>query len=208
QDVILMLRLLNSILQVPQAKPDDLPSVQSSRCIICLLGRLYYHLLNAYLDVSLSLSEQLTHLSAATHIILAIYSRDKGDFIPAQLCYDTQSMIKNVYFSVAKAQWDRPLGKFYIILLGTDGEEKVFGQCRSMKGGDSGNDQLQLTNWLNGAENCVRILEEHPDWGGQSCCLKVQTLQNQGSEISCTMDHLNPCSWQGEVLLQNVTVTI
>ncbi|KAK0481076.1 hypothetical protein EDD18DRAFT_1113189 [Armillaria luteobubalina] len=94
-------------------------------------------------------------------------------------------MIKNIYFTVAKAQWDRPSGKCHIILLGTDGEEKVFGKCWSMKGGDLGNNQLQLTNQLNGTENCVKILEEHPDWGGQSRWLKVQTLQNQGSEIAC-----------------------
>ncbi|KAK0232597.1 hypothetical protein IW262DRAFT_1258284, partial [Armillaria fumosa] len=206
QDVVLMLRLLNSISQVPPAKADDPPSVQSSRRIICLLGRLYHHLLNAYLDVSLSLSEQLTHLSAAAHIILAVYSRDKGNFIPVQLCYNTQSMVKNVYFTVAKAQWDRPLSKCHIILLGTDGEEKVFGQCRTMRGGDSGNDQLQLTNRLNGAESCVKILEEHPDWGGQSRHLKVQTLQSQGSEIARTMDHLNPCSWEGDVLVWNMTL--
>ncbi|KAK0467600.1 hypothetical protein IW261DRAFT_1612940 [Armillaria novae-zelandiae] len=206
QDVVLMLRLLNSISQIPQAKANDPPSVLSSQRIICLLGRLYHHLLNAYLDVSLSLSEQLAHLSAAAHIILAVYSRNKGDFIPAQLCYDTQSMVKNVYFTVAKAQWDRPLGKCHIILLGTDSEEKVFGQCRTMKGGDSGNDQLQLTNRLNGTENCVKILEEHPNWGGQSRRLKIQTLQNQGSEISRRMDHLNPRSWEGDVMLQNVTL--
>ncbi|KAK0478011.1 hypothetical protein EDD18DRAFT_1114488 [Armillaria luteobubalina] len=94
------------------------------------IGRLYYHLLNAYLDFSLSLSEQLTHLSTATHIILAVYSKDKGDFILPQLCYDTQSMIKKIYFSVAKAQWDRPFGKFHIILLGTDSKEKCWKEGR------------------------------------------------------------------------------
>ena len=35
-------------------------------------------------------------------------------------------MIKNAYFCVAKVQCDNPEGFFYLILLGTDGLEKVF----------------------------------------------------------------------------------
>ncbi|PBK88629.1 hypothetical protein ARMGADRAFT_1065534 [Armillaria gallica] len=206
QDVVLMLRLLNSISQLPEAKPDDGPSIHSSRRIIRLLGHLYSHLLRAYLDVDLTLSEQLIHLSATGHIILAVYSQDKGDFIPAQLYYDTQTMVKNAYFCVAKAQYDNLLGRFYIILLGTDGMEKVFGKSRTMTGNDSNNDQLQLTNRINGADNCVKILEEHPEWGGQSRRLKIKRLEEQGSEISRSMDHINPRSWRGDVQLQYVTL--
>ncbi len=206
QDVVLMLRLLNSISQLPEAKPDDGPSIHSSHCIIRLLGHLYSHLLRAYLNVDLTLSEQLIHLSATSHIILAVYSQDKSNFIPVQLYYDTQTMVKNAYFCVAKAQYDNPLGRFYIILLGTDGMEKVFGKSRTMTGNDSNNDQLQLTNRINGADNCVKILEEHPEWGGQSHRLKIKRLEEQGSEISHSMDHINPRSWHGDVQLQYVTL--
>jgi hypothetical protein len=47
-------------------------------------------------------------------------------------------MIKNVFFCVAKAKVDNPNGKFYVILLGTNGLEKLFGILRSMIGNDSG----------------------------------------------------------------------
>ena len=79
------------------------------------------------------------------------------------------NILKNVYFCVVKTQKDDPDGEFWIILLGTDGLEKVFGKVCTMTGNDKNANQLKLTNQINGAVQCVRILEEHPDWGGKSC---------------------------------------
>jgi hypothetical protein len=78
------------------------------------------------------------------------------------------SMIKNVYFCIVKTQVDDLTGSFWIILLGSDGLEKVFGKVRSMVRNDTNADQLQLTNRIDGAVQCVKILEIHPEWGGQS----------------------------------------
>lgn len=168
QDVVLMIKLLNTISKLTPALDTDTPSTKSTRRALILLGRVYHHLLNAYMDVQLSLHEQLVHLSAAAHLILAMYHTDKGDFIPVQTFFDVMSMIKNVYFCVAKTQVDDPTGSFWIILLGSDGLEKVFGKVRSMVGNDTNADQLQLTNRIDGAVQCVKILEIHPEWGGQS----------------------------------------
>ena len=73
------------------------------------------------------------------------------------------SMIKNVFFSVAKTQVDNPEGLFWIILLGTDGLEKIFRKVRTMVGNDTHADQPQLTNRIDGAVQCVNILENHPE---------------------------------------------
>lgn len=105
----------------------------------------------------LSLHEQLTCLSAAAHLVLALYSCEQGDFIPIQLYFNLMSMVKNAYFCVAKAQQDDPDGQFWIILLGTDGLEKVFGKVCTMIGNDHHVDQLQLTNHIDGAVQCVKI---------------------------------------------------
>lgn len=129
QDVVLMLRLLYAIASLPPAVLSDPPLVQSSRHSLRLLGRFYWHLLNAYLDVSLSLHQQLVHLSAAAHLMLALYNLDKGGFVPVQTYFDMMCMIKNAYFCVAKVQCDNPEGFFYLILLGTDSLEKVFEHC-------------------------------------------------------------------------------
>ncbi|KAF8874313.1 hypothetical protein CPB84DRAFT_1853644 [Gymnopilus junonius] len=186
QDVVLMIKLLHSISLLPPASSTDSPMIQATRRVLRLLGRIYHHLLSAYLDVELSLHDQLVHLSAAAHLILAMYHKDKGDFIPVQTFFDVMSMIKNVHFCVAKTQIDDPEGSFWIILLGTDGLEKVFGKVRTMVGNDTNADQLQLANRIDGAVQCVKILELHPD-------------DLSSSDISSKYDHINPRSWKGDV---------
>lgn len=204
QDVTLMIQLLNSLALLPDSSAEDEPSFHASRRILQLLGRLYKNLLEAYLDPTLSLHDQLTRLSAAAHMTLSLYFRDKGNFIPIQLYFDVMAMIKNVYFCVAKTQKDNPDGRFWIILLGTDGLEKVFGKVRTMIGNDTNADQLQLSNRIDGAVQCVRILEQHPDWGGESRRIAVRSLEEQGSNISRKMDHINPKSWKGDTRVGNV----
>ncbi|KDR81053.1 hypothetical protein GALMADRAFT_91766 [Galerina marginata CBS 339.88] len=206
QDVILMIKLLHAIALLSPLESSSRPLHQSSRRVLCLVGRIYFNLLTAYLDVNLSLNEQLVRLSTAAHLILAIYHTDKGEFIPVQTCFDVMCMIKNIYFSVAKTQVDDPAGSFWIILLGTDGLEKVFGQVRTMVGNDTHADQLQLTNRIDGAVQCVKILENHPEWGGQSRRLTLKPLSSNPDEISSAYDHISPKSWRGDVRVQNVVL--
>lgn len=206
QDVTLMLRLLVAISNVPPPKPTDQPTVQATHRVLRLLGRLYFYLLNAYLDVNLSLHTQLVYLSAAAHIILSLYSCDKGGFIPIQMFFDVMSMIKNIYFCVAKTQRDNPNGVFYIILLGTDGLEKIFGKVRSMVGNNMNADLLQLTNHVDGATQCIVILEKHPEWGGQARRLDLKPLDSNTGEITNKYDHLSPCSLKGDYCVNQVVL--
>ncbi|KAF8875597.1 hypothetical protein CPB84DRAFT_1752637 [Gymnopilus junonius] len=208
QDVVLMIKLLHSISLLPPASSTDSPMIQATRRVLHLLGRIYHHLLSAYLDVELSLHDQLVHLSAAAHLILAMYHKDKGDFIPVQTFFDVMSMIKNVHFCVAKTQIDDPEGSFWIILLRTDGLEKVFGKVRTMVGNDTNADQLQLANCIDSAVQCVKILELHPEWGGQARRLNLQRLPSDlsSSDISSKYDHINPRSWKGDVKVSNVVL--
>ena len=112
QDVILMIQLLNTISKLTPALDMDTPSTKLICQALILLGRVYHHLLNAYMDVQLSLHEQLVNLSTAAHLILSMYHTDKGEFIPVQTFFDVMSMIKNVYFCIAKTQVDNPAGSF------------------------------------------------------------------------------------------------
>ncbi|KAF8874718.1 hypothetical protein CPB84DRAFT_1829332 [Gymnopilus junonius] len=179
QDVVLMIKLLHSISLLPPASSTDSPMIQATRRVLRLLGRIYHHLLSAYLDVELSLHDQLVHLSAAAHLILAMYHKDKGDFIPVQTFFDVMSMIKN-----------------------------VFGKVRTMVGNDTNADQLQLANRIDGAVQCVKILELHPEWGGQARRLNLRHLPSDlsSSDISSKYDHINPRSWKGDVKVSNVVL--
>lgn len=213
QDVVLMIKLLHALASLKPATSNDSPLVHATRRSLILLGRVYWNLLRAYLDTGISLNDQLVHLSTAAHLILAIYHQDKGEFIPVQTYFDVMSMIKNVYFCVAKTQLDDPDADFWTVLLGTDGLEKVFGKVRTIVGNDTNADQLQLTNRIDGAVQCVNILEQHPEWGGQARRLNVKPLFNvvdkdntPANEITSTYDHISPRSFTGDLCVGKVVL--
>ncbi|KAF8198428.1 hypothetical protein BJ912DRAFT_1074363 [Pholiota molesta] len=206
QDVTLMTKLLHAVSQLASTPDTADPLSRTTREMLRLLGRLYGHLLNAYLDISLSLHQQLSELSAAAHLVLALYHLDKGDFVPVQTYFDVMSMIKNVYFCVAKAQRDNPTGRFFIILLGTDGLEKIFGKVRTMVGNDTNADVFQLANRIDGAVKCVNILEVHPEWGGDARRLNVKPLKDKDVEITSAYDHLNPSAFTGDLRVSSVVL--
>lgn len=74
------------------------------------------------------------------------------------------TMIKNMYFCVAKTQIDDPEGEFWIILLGSDPLETLFGTIHTINGIDSNVNQLQFANRSGSAVACSNILAEHPEW--------------------------------------------
>lgn len=206
QDVTLMYRLLHSLSRLPDPAQDASPTSRLTRHTLQLLGTVYRLYLDPYTVISLSLQEQLTKLSAAAHLFLALYALDKGRFAPSQLYFDLIQSVKNTYFCVAKAKVDNPNGQFWIILLGTDGLEKVFSKVRTMIGSDTNADQLQLSNRIDAAVQCVKILEQHPEWGGESRRLKVHVPKEDRLDPGAlnSIDHVNPASWLGDVSVCHV----
>ena len=63
-----------------------------------------------------------------------------------------------------KQKVDDPIGKFFLILLGTDRLEDIFGILRTMVGNDSTLDLLQLILRLGGTTEVSAILANHPEW--------------------------------------------
>ena len=206
QDVKLMYDLISAIAVLPPAKEDESPPVHNTRNALRLLGKLYTHILEAYTNVALSLHDQLQHLSAAAHLILAIYSSDKGGSMPSQTYFDMMTTIKNVYFCIAKTQIDDPDGSFWIILIGTDALENLFGKVRTMIGADTNADQLQLANHIESAAICSQILAENPSWERAPRRLTLKTWRDEAGDISAKIDHINPASWKGNVKVKSIVL--
>lgn len=206
QDVKLMYDLLSAIAVLPDAIPADRPSIHNTRKALQLLGKFYAHLLEAYTNINLSLRQQLQHLSAAAHLILAIYSCDKGNSMPLQTYFDMMTTIKNVFFCVAKTQVDDPHGSFWIILIGTDTLERLFGKIRTMIGSDSNCDHLQLGNRCESAAICTQILAENPTWEAAPRRLTLKTWRDEAGDLSAQVDHINPKTWKGDVKVQGVVI--
>ncbi|KAK0444289.1 uncharacterized protein EV420DRAFT_1216181, partial [Desarmillaria tabescens] len=119
---------------------------------------------------------------------------------------DIMIMIKNAYLCAAKGKVDNPDGLFYLILLGTDGLEKLFRILRMMVGNDANVDMLQLSTWLTGTTEVANILAKYPQWDRGPRRLRLPALARNLSPVPLNEDHLTPSSWQGDVSLRRVSL--
>ena len=206
QDVKLAYDLLHEIWSLSEAPSGSFNGFQSNRASMRILGSLFQHLVLPYICIDLTLTRQLTHLSAAAHILMALWSNDKArtKLMPTQLYVDIMIMIKNVYFCVAKAKVDNPKGKFYLILLGTDWLETLFGILRTMVGNDANLDILQLGQCLTGTTEVSTILAKYPHWDRAPRRLKLPVVSQDGSVVHKGVDHIGPSTWVGNVFVANV----
>lgn len=201
QDVLLAYTLLRDLWSLPPAPPSlaSRPGYSETRDAIKIYGDLCYHLIRPYICVDLTLSEQLEHLSSAAHLALALYN--PGDrLMPTGLYIDIMIMIKNVYFCVAKAKVDHPLDPFFIILLGTDRLETLFGILRTMVGNDANLDALQLSLRVTGTTDIANILALHPEWDKPPRRLHLPSVTKDMQSVPDAADHANPAAWHGDVI--------
>lgn len=94
QDVKMAWDMLKNIWELPCISDDLHPGFQMALEAIWILGKLLYYMVFPYLYVDLLLSEQIEHLSAVAHLVLALYKSAKQDFIPKNLYINLMLMIK------------------------------------------------------------------------------------------------------------------
>ena len=207
QDVTLAINLLKSVWSLERVVKEPSPGLAEQREGIYIFGRLLYYAAAPYLNVSMSLRDQLRHLSAAAHLLMYLYAATnaKSTFMPPQLYTDMQIMIKNVYFSVAKARELDPNAMFFIILLGTDRLEVAFGILRTMIGNNCHADILQMGSRFSNIVLVMNILAEHPEWHSEARRLHLPGFDST-AEFSAKIDHINPASWKGDVQVKDVVL--
>ena len=110
-------------------RPTDKPGFLEVWRAFKLLGSRFWHLVVPFIQISLSLCEQLTHLSATAHLATFLYvSGDaQSRALPSLTYKDIILIVKNTFFCIAKAKLQDPKGSFWLILLGTDRLESTFG---------------------------------------------------------------------------------
>jgi hypothetical protein len=206
QDVKMAFDMLKDIWSLPHSSTNSRRGFLEAREALWTLGKLLYHMVFPYLCVDLSLSEQIEHLSAAAHLAIILYRLAGKDFIPTNLYIDLMIMIKNILFCVAKAKIDDPDEEFWLILLGTDRLEELFGILRTMVGNDANLDILQLVSRLSGTTEVANILAKYPQWDRSPRRLKLPAMSRELKEIPDSADHIKPGSWRGNVKLKDVSL--
>jgi hypothetical protein len=115
-------------------------------------------------------------------------------------------MIKNAYFCVAKTKADNPNGNFWVVLLGTDRLEVLYGILCTMVGNNANLDILQLGLHLTGTTEVSTILAKYPHWDRALCCLKLPALSKDGLAVHDHIDHINPALWHSNVKVSQVVL--
>ena len=208
QDVPVCFTLMKEIWSLPPPAPTDKPGFVAARRALLILGALFRHLVLPFVQVSLSLHDQLVHLSAAAHLATYLFTvhdaRSKA--MPSLTFKDIVLLVKNAYFCVAKAKIRAPDSKFYLILNGTDRLESTFGVVRTMVGSDTNADVLTLSYRLSHAVECLNILSEHPGWDRGPRRLHLRGIEDGNGDVHSKCDHITPESWEGNVNVRNISL--
>jgi hypothetical protein len=190
-NVPLCYSLLKEVWSLPDPKESDTPSFIATRHALQLLGSLFRHTVIPFIQINLSLHEQLTHLSAAAHLATFLFTVNgaRSKALQSLTFCDIILFVKNAYFCVAKTKVSAPDSKFYLILLGTDRLESTFGLVRSMLGTDKNADIFQLSTRLSHAVECLNIFEKHPEWDRGPKRLKLTAVTDGNGDVVAKVDH-------------------
>ncbi|CUA75348.1 hypothetical protein RSOLAG22IIIB_05853 [Rhizoctonia solani] len=186
-----LLKGIYDVSQLPdiQKQPGHKPFI--------LLGELLHAFISPYTTPSMSLSRQVVCLAKCAFLLFALFRLDGTRFITSQLYYDIQTTVKTAVFSIAKAQILDPMQPFYLIQLGTDRLENLFGIYRTASH-DRNLDILQLAERSSAAQEVDNILAKYPGYDRKPYRLSLEGASG--------VDHLNPRSWTGDVRVCNVNL--
>ncbi|KAJ7678654.1 hypothetical protein B0H17DRAFT_844074, partial [Mycena rosella] len=157
-----------------------------------LLGAVIKSLLEPFINTKMSLTEQFTSLSTFAHLSFSLFRVSRTDYMSNQLYGDSQTMIKNAIFCLAKQQQLDPTDPFYLFETGDDPLERLFGKMR-----------------MDGGHNSAMNYSQAIDRLGHACDLQGAFMRNpyleQGERrLSMSrsegVDHLTMKSWTGDLV--------
>ncbi|RDB26720.1 hypothetical protein Hypma_005418 [Hypsizygus marmoreus] len=160
---------------------------------IKLLGELLEAILEPFINPSLSVTEQVTSLSKYAHMAMTLFTEHRLKFMSNQLYGDSQTMVKNVMFCIAKQQKldaDKP---FYLFDVGDDKLEKLFGRIRMLGGHDSGMNYRQGVDRLGHAVDIDGAYMRNPDLDPGHRRLDMSRTESS--------DHFNVRNWHGNAIV-------
>jgi hypothetical protein len=150
-----------------------------------------------FINVHMPLSQQIQSLSTYSHLITALYRMHKSSFLTAELISDSQAIVKNIIFTVAKLQIIDLNTPYYIILEGSDRLEEVFSRARTQDHARNF-DILQLALKLSIGAEINAIFERWPDLDRGHYRRNLTNARG--------VDHVNPASWVADVCVGNVNL--
>ncbi|KAG2145918.1 hypothetical protein DEU56DRAFT_731779, partial [Suillus clintonianus] len=130
---------------------------------IKILGDILCSLLEPFIKVSLSLTEQVISLSRFAHLLYACYHNQRRSLMPNQLFYNSQTFTKNTIFCIKKQQKLDPLAPFFLLDVGDDALELTFAFARMCGGHNNTMNYKQSLDRLGAARDIDGVFARNPD---------------------------------------------
>jgi len=97
---------------------------------------------------------------------------------------------------------------FFIVLLGTDWLETLFGILRTMVGNNANLDILQLALHVTATTEVSNILAKHPEWDKGLRRLRLRTMANDNNSVPKSSDHIGPRAYSHPDKLRPYMLTL
>ncbi|KAH9944798.1 hypothetical protein B0H21DRAFT_892357 [Amylocystis lapponica] len=200
QDVPRAVELMQAIiklgkLQIPN--PHDVNTIGDMDALK-LMAAVLESILTPFMDISISLAGQVTSLSTYAHLAFSLFRTHRTLFMSNQLYGDSQTMVKNAIFCIAKQQQLDANEPFYLFDLGDDRLERLFGRIRMLGAHDSGINYHQGIDRLGHAVDIDTIFMRNPQLDPGSRRIKMDRVEG--------VDHLNAKTWKGNVVAGNCDI--
>lgn len=164
---------------------------------IIFLSKVLSYFLFAFIDVDLSLSEQIRSLATFGHLVTAMFQIHKTAFLTNALVADSQAIVKCIIITAAQLQLVDSESQYFISLEGTDRLEGVFSHAWTRDHARKF-DILQLAQKLSIGAEINAIFERYPELDHGHVCWNLSK--------ACGVDHINSKSWKGDVVLKNLDI--
>ncbi|KAG2117596.1 hypothetical protein DEU56DRAFT_919052 [Suillus clintonianus] len=200
QDVPRAVELMSAIIDFSKSQHAMLNDSFSSDIDTCadlasitLLSSVIESILIPFINVDLSLMEQVQYLSRYAHLSFALFRSHRRSFMGYQLYYDSHTMSKNVMFSITKQQLLDPSASFFLGNSGDDRLELHFGRTRMIGGHNSGYTFTQVVDRLGATKDIDGVFKRHPDMDPGHHRHRLGTRQENVDHINCDM-------WKGDII--------
>ena len=131
QNVPKAVNLVRSLVRL-QTLPDPLnPTESRRRHTLIFLAKVLDFFVLPFINIEMTLSQQIRSLSAYAHLVAAMYLGHGLAFLTGALYADSQAIVKNIMFCVARLQIISGDLEFFIIHEGTDRLETIFSDVRT-----------------------------------------------------------------------------
>lgn len=173
------------------------PSEFKEHRALSLLGLVLERFLMPFIDMTMDLSDQFRSLTCYAHLAFYLYRLYRTSFMTAPLYNDTNQVVKNIAFHIAKQQLLDPTKPLYILHVGTDRLEVAFADVRTQDHA-SNFDILSLTRKLATGAVLNALMLKRPEWDRGHRRLKYFNTESH--------DHVNPASVTGNVIVGDVSL--